>query len=435
MVLYSQGFRLNIADKKITQTGALYFKVVPKNAQVYIDEKLKTKTDLFFSSAFLEGLLPKNYNIKVKKDGYFTWEKNLEVKEREATDAKNIILMKNNLPFSPMLSNIDQMFFSQDGKQIFLLEGGNLWELKLYDIKNNTKSHIIKSTDISKKGSELIDLIISPDNKKIILKTTIQGKIGYYLISLEKSPAELTQLNFLNKDVSLIKFNLEEKQKILFLNQGKINEADLSSQKTVELSRDVTISFEAISNAIYYLGTDGYVYKSENNLSTKNKINEKPIPIEENLSYEIMVVKDLVFLRVGEKLYLFNPNSKDFELLLDKYSQIKLSPDSEKIVYASNFEIWILFISEQQSQPHRENGERMFLTRFSEKIEDIFWLSSHYLIFKVGNKIKVAEIDNRDQINIVDLTEIDNAKIYFNDSNKKLYILNNNELSYSDALW
>src|SRR3989344_7991532 len=106
MVLYSQGFRLNIADRKLTQTGALYFKVTPKNAQVYLDDKLKTKTDFLFSSAFLEGLLPKKYNIKIKKDGYFTWEKNLEVKEKEVVDAKNIILVKNGPSFLPLLSNI-----------------------------------------------------------------------------------------------------------------------------------------------------------------------------------------------------------------------------------------------------------------------------------------------------------------------------------------
>ena len=188
-------------------------------------------------------------------------------------------------------------------------------------------------------------------------------------------------------------------------------------------------------NIIYYLASSGYLYKSENNLSNKEALNENPVPVEKNLDCKIIIIKDLIFLKTGEKLYLFNSENRNFEPLLDKYNQLKLSPDSEKITYLSNFEIWILFTSEQKIQPYRKNGEKMFLTRFSEKIEDVFWLSPYYLIFKVGGQIKIAEIDDRDRINISDLFDIDDAEIYFNAFNKKLYILNNEELSYSEALW
>lgn len=74
-IFYSQGYRLDFEKKMVTQTGAFYFKVLPKGAQVYLDGQLKKKTDFLFGAAFIENLLPKKYNVQIKKDGYFTWEK------------------------------------------------------------------------------------------------------------------------------------------------------------------------------------------------------------------------------------------------------------------------------------------------------------------------------------------------------------------------
>ena len=82
----------------------------------------------------------------------------------------------------------------------------------------------------------------------------------------------------------------------------------------------------------------------------------------------------------------------------------------------------------RKEQEEKKVGEEIFLTRFSEKIGEVFWLTSHYLIFNTGSKIKIAEIDDRDKINIVDLVEFPDPKIFWNQNNKKLYILSEKNL-------
>ena len=85
-------------------------------------------------------------------------------------------------------------------------------------------------------------------------------------------------------------------------------------------------------------------------------------------------------------------------------------------------------------QPQRHVGEKVFLTRFSEKIDEVFWYTNHYLVFNVGNRIKIVEIDDRDKINIVDFTEFKEPKTFWNQSNKKLYILSEEILYTSKKL-
>jgi len=64
----------------------------------------------------------------------------------------------------------------------------------------------------------------------------------------------------------------------------------------------------------------------------------------------------------------------------------------------------------------------LFLTRFSEKIGRIFWLTNDYLIFNVGDKIKIAEIDSRDQLNVIDLAEFNSPQIFWSQKDGKLYV-------------
>ena len=81
----------------------------------------------------------------------------------------------------------------------------------------------------------------------------------------------------------------------------------------------------------------------------------------------------------------------------------------------------------------------MFLVRLSEKIGDVFWLNSDYLIFNSGNNLKIVEIDERDRIQTWDIAPATNfgaeVEVYFNGSNKKLYILSERDLFVSEKLF
>lgn len=210
-VFYSQGYRIDFARKKVVQTGGLYFKVAPGRADIYLNDKLKKSTSMITNSAYIENLLPQKYKIEIKRPGYHPWIKNLEVKEREVTEAKNIILFAENPEFAAT---------------------------------NQT---------------------------------------------------------------------------------------------------------------------------------------------------------------------------------LPKITAVATSTDKKKVVESDGYEIWVSIL--ENDPPLGSRGEKMFLTRFSEKIGNIFWLNDYYLIFSAGNKVKVAEIDNRDRPNIIDLAEFEKPEIAWDKNAKKLYVV------------
>ena len=117
IILYYQGYRFDLEKKSLTQTGGLFLKVTPKQAEIYIDGELVKKTDFFFGSTLIENLLPKKYKIEIKKEEYFPWEKILEIRAKEVTEGKNIVLFPENINFEILLKNVGNFWFSPDERK------------------------------------------------------------------------------------------------------------------------------------------------------------------------------------------------------------------------------------------------------------------------------------------------------------------------------
>ncbi len=394
IIFYSQGYRFDFdppgGGKKISQTGGFFLNILPKQSEIYLDGKLVKKTDFFFGSALSDNLLPKKYKIEVKKDGFFPWEKNLEIKEKQVTDAKNIILFPKNPEFNLLTKGIQSFWFSPNGKKIILKEiEENVWDLKLYDLEKMIKSHLIEETDIFAKGVDLLNLEFSDNSKEIYLNTGMKEQKKNFILKIDEFQPVLTE------------------------------------KEIIPLSENI-IAFEIFNNNNYYLDISGNLYKNETKLSAI------PFPIKKETGYTLKVFQNFLFLQENEILYLFDQNTKSFDKFFEKILGLKISPDLQKIVYFSESEIWLL-----------SDDEKIFLFRLSEKIRDCFWLNSNYLIFSTENSIKITEIDERDRINIVDLPEFENSSknsvstestIFWNKHDKKLYVLKENSLYQSDNL-
>lgn len=95
IILYARGYAFDWEEKEIVATGGIYLKSYPTKAETYLDNKLKGKTN-----KFLMRLIPKNYTIKIVKENYHIWQKDLIVKPELITKADNILL----LPLNPKIA-------------------------------------------------------------------------------------------------------------------------------------------------------------------------------------------------------------------------------------------------------------------------------------------------------------------------------------------
>lgn len=85
---YALGYKIDFIKFKIYKTGIIYVNSRPTGASIYLNGKLHT--DL--TPAQIEELKPGTYKLEVKRDGFYSWERELIVKPNMVTRADSIVL-------------------------------------------------------------------------------------------------------------------------------------------------------------------------------------------------------------------------------------------------------------------------------------------------------------------------------------------------------
>lgn len=292
ILLYAWGYSFDWQGKKIVLTGGLYIKSIPKKAAVYLDDKQEKETPVF-----IKRLLPKYYQVKVTKDGYYDWNKKLKIESKLVTEAKDILL----IPINPKIEVV---------------------------------------------------------NEKI---------------------AE----------------NFSLKEYLSLKNAG--------------------------SNDIFYIQKPSYIlYKTDKTNSSLEQISLTPLP--NNQEYEIIVSNNqkIALLNDIKELYIFNQATRNFELIKQNVQEAQFSSDNQKLLYYTPNEIWIYYLDNVND---KKTGEHELITRLSQKIEGAVWYKTNqHIIFLVNQEIKIIELDDRDERNIVDIIKIDAQQMAYSEKDQTLYL-------------
>jgi hypothetical protein len=136
VVLYTAGYRWNEKKVRLEKVGIIFLRSHPSGADIYLDGKLRSE----HTSARLRNLLPSTYEVKVTKDGYSDWKKDLPVSSAKTTFAEGIVLWKVAQPEAvatslayalnkneqAVLEREDPLVYEADG-EIFKSNGFEIW--------------------------------------------------------------------------------------------------------------------------------------------------------------------------------------------------------------------------------------------------------------------------------------------------------------------
>ena len=454
IICYSLGWRIDFRSLNISQPGIFYFKVFPNSVQIFVNGKMKKKTDFLFGSAMIENLSPSEYDVELIKDGFFSWKKKLQIKKGTATEVKNTILFPKNPQIKMVSGNIDEIFMSSNGKTIITKETDaktKTWSLKMLEPKNNLKSALVEEKDfLSKAGlkienvssAEIKEVKFSENERTALIKMAIKEKLKaissyYFILETDNSPPTLTLLDFLKQSVIKAEFNpiSDKKLGITYVqpktkqNQSQVvlAEADLNLMKIIDAKISDVLDFSSFNGNYYYLDDSGFIYKTDASFTLPNKMNSKPMDIKSGADYEIKASSFGIAVKEDRSLYFFDIKKGEMKNLSDDIDAFSFSKNIYKMAYWGN-SAGILFMDKENYQPQKMAGDEILIADFNEKITELLWLNDFYVIFNIGNQIKIAETDDRDQINIIDFASYPDPQIFWNRSDRVFYVFSSSSL-------
>lgn len=192
-IKYAKGYRPSLKNRALEGTGLLAANSYPKGATVFINDKLTTATDDTLN------LPPGEYQVKIAKDGYISWEKTLKL-ESELVTQTNARLFPSVPDLKPLtFSGATNPLPSPDGEKIVFSVNNattdtknGLYVLDLLDrpFSLNSDPRQISRTS-AKYDLAKAQLAWSPDSSQI-LTTLNQGETKE--INLLLSPTSFTDI-------------------------------------------------------------------------------------------------------------------------------------------------------------------------------------------------------------------------------------------------
>lgn len=218
IIFYGKGYRIDFNGNSpiVAGTGLLVATSSPDGAQVFINGELATATDNTIN------LAPGEYEVKIFKDGYFSWQKKITIKNEVVSKADAFLLstapklesITNIGVLKPVLDPTGTKIAYSVASQSATRNGIYVLDMSLRPILTLQSSSTQIAQDFAIAFSEAF-LTWSPDSRQI-LASFLPPLAGDYLLStgnLNASPTNVTStLTTVNN--SWIKLK-EEKQKAL----------------------------------------------------------------------------------------------------------------------------------------------------------------------------------------------------------------------------
>lgn len=408
ILIYALGYQVNWNNFNLQKTGSLIIETNPKGAKIFIDDQPQTTFFKSFYSqdnsfittpATLKNIAPGTYNIRLELEGYWTWTKQLAIQANQSTFLENVRLFANNDPLPIKYCDnqtTPKLYISPDGEyQVVVNNQNNKNQLFLLDTTNNQAKFLLESE------TPINYIAWSKNNKKILINNTLYN-------FKNNSLSEDFELNYrLQTPANQLRWGDNDQEMYYVNNQNKIYSFNINGQENNLIAN---LTQQVITD---YLIKNGYLYTLSNDiikqtsklqiikLSNQELISQLDLPL---LSNYYFINQDNEFLNIYEpkkkNLYLLKTNlpiATDYHLETIASNLSQWTDD--KLLYATDFEIWIW---------DQNSLQKTLLTRVSDRITAIFWhADDNYIIYSTANSIISLELDDRSRHSITTLVEME----------------------------
>ncbi|MDD4761611.1 MAG: PEGA domain-containing protein [Candidatus Pacebacteria bacterium] len=325
VVFYSMGWRVDLDDFTLKQTGGIFIKSRPREIEIEIDgKKIEQRKWLLVSGTLIKNLLPKTYEVKISKDGFRNWKNEIPVTAKTVSEINNIILLPNDFIFETAASSTKD-FWIKEGRLVILNKKleykenifsgskfigflGNDKKAITYDEKQ--KAYILN--DLDKKTTSNLSLIFSNLRKK---DSSIKDRSAIEKIITREGNGE--EIAIISKE-AIYSMNII-KPEITQLEKKTGGSTDIGSERFLILGAGEKITLLDLTSKekVYQKSIEGESVKR----AELNEIQNAGILME---SGNLFYIKGTEIKQIAEGVSVFALNQRDKIIFLDKDKKIKI---------------------------------------------------------------------------------------------------------------
>lgn len=414
-ILLSEGYRFDLKQKRLVQTGAIYLKTNPAKVNLFLNKRERQfkKPTFIYSGILIKNLIPNTYKISITASTtQFQWTKNLPVEPLLVTKATRILLpfdtpaISTSSEFATTTPSLllpigeDEILYTTDKRTIYRFRKTSTepeFVFSLENISSVSKNETIQEIKPSLTEENL--LVIT--NSKVITKH--QNKVSSLEATLNKilvqTKTKLSHLSFFWHPTDNSLLFVLSKQQLFILN--------LNTNEYTMVTPEKIMGINLTKDGSYFLTTTGNLYhfdrKNPNRQSLIASLDSSQF-IKTEL-YKIYPIKENLFLfwNTGGNLLLFESSTNQLSQIDKNVRLLKFSNDESRIAYVTDNKAFVYFLTEVFDDNKYEKYENIPIYEkkdSSDLITDLYFANNNwYLLTIAGNIFTISEIDKRQPIN------------------------------------
>ncbi|MBI4992092.1 MAG: hypothetical protein HZB99_02635 [Candidatus Harrisonbacteria bacterium] len=415
VIFYSSGWRFDLETMQINKLGALFFETItPTDATITIDKnKFEFHQGFLQSGILIANLFPKTYTVRITKEGYQNWIKELEVFPSLVTTAPPIVLLPEKPDLNKPLVNKIADFWVTPEHLITLASDGTL----------------------EFGGQKIIGNQIYKWSKTENLIITTQKKGSYFLIDLDH-PSSATNLSLIFANLKPAKMRRAQIQSIDFhpLNENQFIISTTEGLFILNIDKlalasihENPVSSLDINNAEIIFTDKNKIFLYNLTIDTKEFLTDKEF--QDIRDIQISPSKYLVsLLEKNGQLYIFDRKSLNLTEIAENISKAIFAPDSKKIAAIGNNKELSIYYLADPNQESEKNEKPAHFNIGSIQEEALSWhKNSNYLFIKYPSNLYLLEANNLLPINF-QMIDLENKKYQYGAGENSVYLLKNGSL-------
>ena len=402
IVSYAQGYRFDFSRGEIVQVGGMIIESNPEEAEVWLGEKkLKIKSPFAIPS-----LLPfRFYNIRVEKEGFSSWEKNLLVRPEKITPARTIVLFPNELALEKRLDirDIKNFYVSPNTEKVLVQTENNI--LNVINIKNRRNLPMIINLKDGLKTFGIDDVRWSDNSKYLVFSRKIwTGSVWYFFNTSSGKLINLTQLY--------------EKQLVISSPSKTPLPRNFNSNNLTFLNED--------SKIISII--DGKLFLIDPIKETLEDLHVVNVNHLANFGKRLLIIKSPdALIEVNEK----GENKAIYGNTTFAPLNISISPDGKKLAFMHEYSVGVMWLEDINGGQLRKKSDQEIIYQSPHIIEKFWWhAGSEYIIVMLSNgNLVTMELDGRGGKRNGATWQLENAiNFSYSQKEKSLWVLSDDSL-------
>lgn len=364
LTLFARGFKIDWQNRQIIKTGTLIAKTQPAGANIYLNGKNSGKT----SPATIRFLNPDDYDIKVEKDGYFSWSKRLPIRSQLVTWInlnRDFVTLFYDTPRLVEAIPATAVSFSKTKRELVFQ---NQNKLHSYNLDSDAKTALGSAEELALPLSDKIKWSDAANLYKTLTNKALVAAIKNQADAVKKFETNGNFSAFLQNN-TLYKTNLTDTPEIL---EKEVSEFALDHDRVWFVKNQTIIQLD---------------------LATLEKTTViQNLPAGQTVS--LIRAPEHLFAIIDDRLFFVNDG---LEKLHDRADYASWDEQSKTLVFGNDNEIFLFY-------PEQKKTELLYRSTSSLLHP---WLNDYsgYVFFSNENKIKAVELDGRNQRNLFTLLE------------------------------